>query len=81
MVSGRYTKSLSNYHLSIPHKLAADGKFSTFHLPHFHDHRIERYKERRKRSLDDPEMIHYGIHLILDFEQFLLYFLCVQGWM
>ncbi|XP_048524385.1 A disintegrin and metalloproteinase with thrombospondin motifs 12 isoform X1 [Dendroctonus ponderosae] len=60
-IHGRYTKSLSDFHLSIPHKLAADGKFSTFHLPHFHDHRIERYKERRKRSLDDPEMIHYGV--------------------
>ncbi|CAG9772555.1 unnamed protein product [Ceutorhynchus assimilis] len=60
-IHGRYTKSIKDYHLSIPHKLTPDGEFSTFYLPHYHDHKMERYKDRQKRTADDPEMIHYGI--------------------
>ncbi|XP_066252676.1 A disintegrin and metalloproteinase with thrombospondin motifs 12-like [Euwallacea similis] len=64
VIHGKYTKSLNkDYHLAIPHKLTSDGKFSSFHLSHFHDYRIELYKERKKRSMNDPEMLHYGVVL------------------
>lgn len=56
---GRYTKSLNEYHLAIPHKLTLEGEFASFHLPHFHDHDGQR--KRRKRSMEDPEMLHYGL--------------------
>ncbi|KAL1506610.1 hypothetical protein ABEB36_005939 [Hypothenemus hampei] len=61
LIHGRYTKNLKDFHLIIPHKLTSNGNFYTFHLPHFHEYRIERYKERKKRSLEDPDMLHYGV--------------------
>ncbi|XP_030753591.1 A disintegrin and metalloproteinase with thrombospondin motifs 7-like [Sitophilus oryzae] len=62
VMHGRYTRSINNYHLSIPHKVNLDGEFSTFSLPHFYEHNVELYNKRKKRELlDNTEIIYYGM--------------------
>ncbi|XP_066246536.1 A disintegrin and metalloproteinase with thrombospondin motifs 12-like [Euwallacea similis] len=63
VIHGKYTENIKNFHLAVPHKATPDGKFATFHLAHSHDYNAEEFRKRRKRELDDPDSVHYGIML------------------
>ncbi|KAJ8970173.1 hypothetical protein NQ317_016646, partial [Molorchus minor] len=56
---GRYTKSIENFKLAVPHRLTSTGDFQSFHLPQFFRHNPN--KKRKKRSSADSDMVHYGI--------------------
>ncbi|KAG5866551.1 A disintegrin and metalloproteinase with thrombospondin motifs 12, partial [Gonioctena quinquepunctata] len=58
---GRYTKSIENYKLTVPHKLTPDGVFHSFNLPQRFVH--ETTRNRRRRSDGDQDMVHYGVTL------------------
>ncbi|XP_072392013.1 A disintegrin and metalloproteinase with thrombospondin motifs 12-like [Diabrotica undecimpunctata] len=60
-LNGRYTKSIENYKLTVPHKLDSQGDFLSFDLPHFFVH--DPSKSRRKRTSHDSSMVHYGLTL------------------
>ncbi|CAG9838536.1 unnamed protein product [Diabrotica balteata] len=60
-LNGRYTKSIENYKLTVPHKLDSRGDFLSFDLPHFFVH--DPSKSRRKRTSQDSSMVHYGLTL------------------
>lgn len=61
-MNGRYTSSIRDYQLVVPRKLHSDGEFKSFKLPHFFKHE-GKVPTRRKRSADDPDLIHYGVTL------------------
>ncbi|XP_063908814.1 A disintegrin and metalloproteinase with thrombospondin motifs 12-like isoform X3 [Zophobas morio] len=58
-LDGRYTRDIGNFRLSVPFKVFSHGAFSSFEIPSFYKQNF--YKERMKRSLDDPEMVHYAL--------------------
>lgn len=58
-LQGRYTKDIHNYQLTIPRKLNYGGDFVSFDIPHYFEHNFG--KRTRKRSVDDPNAVHYGI--------------------
>jgi hypothetical protein len=58
---GRYTRDIDNFRLTVPFKVLGNGEFTSFKIPTFYKQNF--HKERRKRSLDDPEVVHYIIHL------------------
>ncbi|XP_060526930.1 A disintegrin and metalloproteinase with thrombospondin motifs 12-like [Cylas formicarius] len=62
-LDGRYTKSLTGYILSVPHKLTPEGQFSTFRIPHFYEYDRDSFTKRKKRDLSDPNVVHYGINM------------------
>ncbi|XP_066149639.1 A disintegrin and metalloproteinase with thrombospondin motifs 12-like isoform X2 [Euwallacea fornicatus] len=63
VIHGKYTENIKNFHLAVPHKATPDGEFATFHLEHSHAYNPEEFRKRRKRELDDPDSVHYGIML------------------
>lgn len=56
---GRYTRDISNYQLTIPRRLSFDGGFVSFDTASSFKHDFG--KRKRKRSLQDPHSVHYGI--------------------
>ncbi|CAH1113494.1 unnamed protein product [Psylliodes chrysocephalus] len=60
-LNGRYTKSIHTYNLTVPHKINSLGEFVSFDLPHFFQY--EPSESRRKRTLEDSDMVHYGVTL------------------
>lgn len=59
LLQGRYTRDISNYQLTIPRRLSFDGAFASFDTTSFFEHDFG--KRKRKRSLEDPHSVHYGI--------------------
>ncbi|CAH1118875.1 unnamed protein product [Phaedon cochleariae] len=59
-LNGRYTKSIENYKLTVPHKLTNRGEFLTFNLPHFFKHDPS---ARRTKRHDQEDVVHYGVSL------------------
>ncbi|KAH1000224.1 hypothetical protein HUJ04_000143 [Dendroctonus ponderosae] len=62
-IHGKYSGPLESYHLAVPHRATADGQFHSFHLPYTHAYDARQFMKRRKRELDDPEALHYGVQL------------------
>lgn len=60
-ILGRYTNSIPNYRLTVPHKLDENGEFVTFDLPHYFD--FPSQLERRKRSGTNEDLAHYGVSI------------------
>lgn len=58
-ILGRYTKSIDNYRLTVPHRLNKDGEFMSFNIPQYFNNFPQ--QERRKRSGSDEGMAHYGV--------------------
>ncbi|KAJ8921346.1 hypothetical protein NQ315_002961 [Exocentrus adspersus] len=58
-MQGRYTKSIENYSLTVPHRLSPEGQFLSFSIPQHFTHNPA--KKRRKRSLEDSDLVHYGV--------------------
>lgn len=61
LFTGIYTKEIGDYKLTVPFKVNLHGNFSSFAIPSFYQHDFNK-QNRRKRSIFDPEIIHYVIH-------------------
>ncbi|XP_008201012.2 A disintegrin and metalloproteinase with thrombospondin motifs 7 isoform X1 [Tribolium castaneum] len=60
-LNGRYTRDIDNFKLTVPFRTSRGGEFATFQIPSYYKQNFN--KKRRKRSLDDPELIQYVVNL------------------
>jgi len=54
--TGRHTRNIRNYELVVPHRIDADGRLVSFHLPQFFRHNF-----RRKRDCQRNDAVHYNV--------------------
>ncbi|XP_043277763.1 A disintegrin and metalloproteinase with thrombospondin motifs 7-like [Venturia canescens] len=62
VVHGRYSRDIHNPHFLVPRHVTEDGKFSSYELPKYYDHREINERDKRSSHLDTKT-----VHLMLPF--------------